>query len=205
MSGLRPLEDRFWEILKSEVGRVVGTGTAMRVAAPCRHGIPLRWRVVPFARERDHVETWTSKLGARRSWQPQTSTVGARSLSFPAFKYRTESGERLVGGHRCHFATGSASDRIQITGVLVVVAVQAKQLPIASVGRVVFVVVVSVVHRELVQIFKGKFARTTATDPGINLERLLSIALFAPLPVSSRLGDHPVQFVVIWLGHFANT
>jgi len=146
-----------------------------------------------------------SKLGARRSWQPQTITVGARSLSFPAFEHGTESGERLVGGHPCHFATGSTSHRIQITGVLVIVAVQAKQLPIASVGRVVFVVVVSVVHRELVQIFKGKFARTTATDPGIDLERLLPIALFAPLPVSSRLGDHPVQFVVIWLGQFANT
>ena len=148
--------------------------------------------------------------GLRPFWRPsfvatQTITVGARSLSFPAFEHGTESGERLVGGHWCHFATGSASERIQNTGMLVVVAVQAKQLPIASVGRVVFVVVVSVVHRELMQIFNGKFACTTAADPGIDLERLLPIALFAPLPVSSRLGDHPVQFVVIWLGHFANT
>jgi len=85
--------------------------------------------------------------------------------------------------------------------VLVVVAVKAQQLPVTAIGRVVVVVVVAVMHRELVQILTREFACAAAANPWIDLERSLSILLLALLPVAPRLGDDPVQPFVIWIAH----
>ena len=79
--------------------------------------------------------------------------------------------------------------------------VQAEQFPIAAIGRVVIVVVVAMMHRELVQVIAREFTRAAATNPRINLEGSLPIAPLALLPTALRLGDYPVQPVVIWFAH----
>ena len=61
--------------------------------------------------------------------------------------------------------------------MLVVVAVDAEQLPVASVGRVVVVVVVLVVDRELAQPPARKLAPTRGAHVGQQLERALAVAL----------------------------
>ena len=76
--------------------------------------------------------------------------------------------------------------------MLVVVAVEAQQLPVAAVGRVVLVVVVAVVDGELAQVRRRELARAAAADPRIDLQRLLAVTLFARLAVAQRLGNHPV-------------
>src|ERR1700674_2760771 len=112
-----------------------------------------------------------------------------------------ETGERLVGGRRCRFAAHGAPCRIQMARVFVVMAIQAKQLPVAAVRRIVVVVVVAVMHGQLTQIFMREFACAAATDPGIDLQGALPIALFALLPAASRLGDDTVQPVMIRFAH----
>jgi hypothetical protein len=61
--------------------------------------------------------------------------------------------------------------------MLIVVAVETEQLPVAPVGRVVIVIVVFVMDGELAQFLAVKFASAVATDPRKHLERLLSIGL----------------------------
>ena len=51
-------------------------------------------------------------------------------------------------------------------GVLVVVAVEAEEFPVAAVGRVVLVVVVAVMHSQLAKISAGKFPAAACADMG---------------------------------------
>jgi hypothetical protein len=61
--------------------------------------------------------------------------------------------------------------------VLIVVAVETEQLPVASIRRIVVVVMVLVMDRELVEFLAVKFAAAMRTDPGIQFEGPLSMAL----------------------------
>ena len=85
--------------------------------------------------------------------------------------------------------------RHEMPRVLIIVTVDTQQLPVAAVGRVVVVVMVPVMHRELAQVLAREFARAAPANPRIDLERSLSILLLALLPVTPRLGDDPIQSV----------
>jgi putative heme degradation protein len=62
--------------------------------------------------------------------------------------------------------------------MLVVVAVDAQQLPIAAVGRVVFVIMVFVVNRQFAQVFSGEITTAFPANPWKQLECLVSIIYF---------------------------
>lgn len=85
----------------------------------------------------------------------------------------------------------------QVAGMLVVVAVQAQQLPITAVAGIIIVVVVAVVDGEQVQIGGGKFPRATATNPGVKLERLFAVAFFPLVSITPGFGDDLVQLVAV--------
>jgi hypothetical protein len=76
--------------------------------------------------------------------------------------------------------------------VLIFVTVEAQQLPVTSVGRIVVVVVVFVMNREFAKLFSAKFASAPGTNPGINFERLRPIGLLPLLTFVPRLGNYPV-------------
>jgi hypothetical protein len=61
--------------------------------------------------------------------------------------------------------------------VLVVVAVKAEQLPVASVRRIVVVVMVFVVDRELAQLLAVEFPSAMGAEPWKEFERVLSMGL----------------------------
>jgi hypothetical protein len=87
-----------------------------------------------------------------------------------------------VGGRLPPFATLSCASAflvVQKPPVLVVVAIDAKVLPVAAVGGVVFVVVVFVVHSEHMEALDREFPATASADPGMNSEGLLSVAFHA--------------------------
>jgi TRAP-type uncharacterized transport system fused permease subunit len=52
-----------------------------------------------------------------------------------------------------------------ISLVLIIVTIEAEQFPVAAVGRIVVVVVVLMMDRELVQLPAVKFASAVRTDP----------------------------------------
>jgi hypothetical protein len=97
-------------------------------------------------------------------------------------KHRLEIGEGGVGcGWSAVRVVGGASGGFQLSLMLVVVAIQAKQFPVAAIGRVVVVVVVAVMHGQFAHIGAREFPGATAANPGIDLQGLLAIALLAEL------------------------
>ena len=86
---------------------------------------------------------------------------------------------------------------IQISRVLIVVAVEAQQFPVASVGRIVLVVVVFVMDRELTKPLALEFTSTPRTNPRKNLKRLLPITLFPLLLAAPGLRDNSFHFVLV--------
>src|SRR5688572_18851142 len=69
--------------------------------------------------------------------------------------------------------------RFQLLLMLIVVAVQAEQLPVAAVRRIVAVVVIPMVDGQLAQVGIGELAGAAPADPRVNLQRLLAVGRFA--------------------------
>ncbi len=67
---------------------------------------------------------------------------------------------------------------IQVAGVLVVVAVDAQQFPVAAVGRIVPVIMVFVMDRQLPQFFAGEIPAAFCADPREDLQGPLSVLNF---------------------------
>ena len=88
--------------------------------------------------------------------------------------------------------------RIQIPRVLIVMTVETQQLPVAAVRRIVIVVVILVMDRELTKSLAFEFAPAARTDPRINLKSSLPIGLLPSLSVAPSLGDDLVKLVLIW-------
>lgn len=84
--------------------------------------------------------------------------------------------------------------------VLAVVAVQAQEFPIAAVGRIVVVVAVLVVHRQLVQFLAGKFPPAPGAYPRQDLERFIAIKIPSPRPHLPRFSENVLQFTAIRSG-----
>ena len=82
---------------------------------------------------------------------------------------------------------------VDVALVLVVVAVETEQLPVAAIGRVVIVVVVLVMDRELVQVGLRKLPCTAATDPRKQLQGLGAVPLLTLVPRTARVGDDAIE------------
>jgi hypothetical protein len=82
---------------------------------------------------------------------------------------------------------------LQLPLVLVVMAIQTEQLPVAAVGWIVVVVVIAVVYGQFTQIRARKHSSTAATDPRIDLQRSLAIALHTLVGSASRFGHDPIE------------
>src|SRR5688500_13038624 len=111
---------------------------------------------------------------------------------------RLQAGERVAGGGRRGVGGARGADAggfdggrgvlgvqcadagvVELARVLVVVAVHAQELPVAAVGRIVGVVVVTVVDCQFLQIGAGELARAAPADPRVHLQRALAVALLA--------------------------
>lgn len=79
--------------------------------------------------------------------------------------------------------------------MLVVMAIEAKEFPIAAIGRIVVVIMVTMVNRQFAQVGMRKFPGTATTDPRIKLEGPLTIALFSFVTRFSRRKNHLVKTV----------
>jgi hypothetical protein len=85
--------------------------------------------------------------------------------------------------------------------VLVVVAIQAKQFPVAPIERIVVMVVVLVVHREFPQSAARELPAAPCANVRKQLQRTLSIARFPRLHVAPKLGPEPG--LCFWISRFS--
>jgi hypothetical protein len=112
-------------------------------------------------------------------------------------------GKRIVG-RRTRFVImydGLAAP-LQIQGprVFTVVAVHAQQFPVAAVGRIIVVIAVLMVDRQLVKFLAGKFPSAPGANPRQDLKRLIAVEIASPRPHIVRLGQNVLQFAAIRLG-----
>lgn len=82
---------------------------------------------------------------------------------------------------------------IQYARVLVVVAIQTEQFPIAAVRWVVIVIVVFVVYRQLAQAHARKLATASPANPWKQFERLLTIIGFTLVTLLARFSDNAIE------------
>jgi hypothetical protein len=88
--------------------------------------------------------------------------------------------------------------------MLVLVAVDAEQLPVAAIQRIVIVIMILMVNREFAQAHAGELAGAAAADPRIEFERAFAIGGFALAAVPAGFGYDAIQARLIgdWgLGH----
>ena len=91
-----------------------------------------------------------------------------------------------------------------MTFVLVVVAVQAKQLPVAAVRRVVVVIVILVMDGEFPEPLPFEFAPAARANPGEQFERALAVTLHPELSLAPGFRNDRTRFFVVSrmiLGH----
>ena len=107
-------------------------------------------------------------------------------------------GERLRRGPAAfrRIVTNSGLARgvmVELARMFIVMAIQAEQFPVAAITRIIVVIVILVMHRQLLQIFPRKLATATATNPRIDLKRLLTVAQLSSLAIALGFGNHPVS------------
>src|SRR5690348_11982786 len=98
-------------------------------------------------------------------------------------------------------SVAAAASRFQLPLVFVVMAVQAQQFPVASIRRVVVVIVISVMDCQFAKVGASEFARAATTDPWIDLERLFPVALFALRSSTTSVRHDAVQLVRVRRTH----
>lgn len=86
-----------------------------------------------------------------------------------------------------------ATGFLDIASMFMIMAVDAEQFPVAAIRRIIFVVVVFVVHRELSKLFALKFTGTAATHGREKLQRLFPVSRLTLLLLPAHLRDHAVS------------
>ena len=120
-----------------------------------------------------------------------------------AFEQLPEIRERRMGRDAASASSARIASRFQLPLVFIVMAVQTQQLPVAAIAWVVVVIVVPVMNGQLTKVSVREFAPAATADPWIDLQRLLSITLFARCSSPAGLGHYAVQFARVFRFHGA--
>ena len=104
-------------------------------------------------------------------------------------------GKRKVrrSGRRMCLVRGPASRGFQLARVFVIVAINAEEFPVASIRRVMVVIVILVVHSELDHVGAIEFARATPANPRVELQCLFAVGLLARFLTAACFGDDVVE------------
>src|SRR2546423_92625 len=81
----------------------------------------------------------------------------------------------MLCGLRLGLLHRAAGLRIDDARMLVLVAVDAQQFPVAAVGRIIVVIAILVMHGELAQALAFELAAAARADAGEDLERLAAV------------------------------
>ena len=75
-------------------------------------------------------------------------------------------------------------------------AIHTQQLPVTAIGRIIVVVVITMMHRQLLQILAREFARATPTNMRVHFQRLFTISQFTLLTGTSRSSHDLIQLAI---------
>lgn len=86
--------------------------------------------------------------------------------------------------------------------MFIIMAEQAEKFPVRSILRVVIVVVVAVVHRQLAQAFAGELAGAAAAHVRVHFQGLVTVAHFL---VALCISENTIQFSGVGSGFVCHT
>ena len=75
--------------------------------------------------------------------------------------------------------------------------INAQQLPVAAIERIVVVVMILMMNGQFIEILGSKFPRTPAANPGVHLERPFPVSIFFKLLIALDLTDKLLHFIFI--------
>ena len=172
----------------------LGAGTAWRVL---EGALPEGVRLIASGAE---IDPEVVELGRRRfdlpTGEPDRRVLcgGRRRCSSLLFQFPLQIRKRIMGrGGQLFTRPPSPCGLIRNPRVFVLVAIDAKQLPVAAVEGIVVVVVVLVVDRQFTQPHPGKLAAAAPADVRVQLERPLAIGVLALGAVPARFGYDAVE------------
>jgi len=116
---------------------------------------------------------------------------------------RLQSGKWRVRGvaRLCCPSIGVTAVGFDLFLMLVVVTIDAEQLPVAAVGRIVIMIVIAVMNGQFTQVGQGKLPGATTANPRIYLESAFPIAIFPGFAGLSRIQHESVKAVVVYRLH----
>ena len=85
--------------------------------------------------------------------------------------------------------------------MFVVVAVKTEQFPVAAIARVIVVIVILVMHRQLAHVLPCELSGAAAADPRVDLQGLLPVTGFSSLPAANGLGNHSIGMGTFFVGN----
>lgn len=83
--------------------------------------------------------------------------------------------------------------------MLPIVTIKTEILPIAAVGGIIVVIVILMMHREFVQIGRGKLAAAAGAHVRMQAQRLFAVTTHARCRVLVCLGHNLIEFIGIKL------
>ena len=89
-------------------------------------------------------------------------------------------------------ATEIAESGVSVAGVLVVMAIDTQQLPIAAIRWIIVMIVVAVVYRQLLKAFRVELTRAATADPGIHFQGPAAVTSLALVASGTRLGNYAI-------------
>ena len=124
----------------------------------------------------EFVAFYVNTCTALPKLKPQSGQIKSRFLQLNSgliLQHILKPGERVVlCAARVTFTAITptcCSDKLFLLLVFVVVAEHAQQLPVATISRVIVVVVISVVYGQLTQVLPSKGSRASPAHPGVHI------------------------------------
>ena len=79
--------------------------------------------------------------------------------------------------------------------MLVVMTVDTEEFPVAAIGGIIVVIVVTVVNGQFDQILSVKLTRAATAYPGIHFQRPAAVALLPRLASDASLGNNAIELI----------
>ena len=86
--------------------------------------------------------------------------------------------------------------------VLILMAINAQQLPVAAIERVIVVIVILVVHRQFAQTHAGELTAASSANVRIEFHGAFTVSRLALAAVPARFGDDSIETRLIRVGRF---
>ena len=84
---------------------------------------------------------------------------------------------------------------IQMSAMFVIMTINTEVFPVASVRRIVLVIVIFMVNRQFMHIPICELSAATGAHPGVNLERLFAVSCFFPALIATGTGQKGLHFL----------